>query len=327
MTQPLGKLPIKRQDGPMADGTPNIKFSDPNLTAKGERRASVFLRQLETLWFNTGTLCNIECVNCYIESSPTNDRLVYLTPEDVAPFLVEAKEMGTKAIGYTGGEPFMNKDFLKIMEITLEAGFETLVLTNAMKPMMRPRVLKGLLELQAKFGSLLTMRISLDHYTKKLHEEERGADTYEPTMTGMKWLAENGFTMKAAGRTCWNETEEESRLGYKAVFDTLGIPINAMDPTKLILFPEMNDGGDPPEITKDCWEILSVDPASMMCATERMVVRHKGDGHASVQACTLLAYDSQFNMGKTMKEAARPIKLNHPHCATFCVLGGGSCSA
>ena len=146
-------------------------------------------------------------------------------------------------------------------------------------------------------------------------------------MIGMKWLADHGFRLKAAGRTCWDEEESDSRAGYKKVFADLGIPIDADDPSSLVLFPEMNDGGDPPEITKDCWDILSVDPGSMMCATERMVVRHKGDGYASAQACTLLAYDQQFNMGKTIKEASRPIKLNHPHCATFCVLGGGSCSA
>ena len=52
-----------------------FKFRDPELTAKGEKRAKVALRALETLWFNTGTLCNLTCRNCYIESSPRNDRL------------------------------------------------------------------------------------------------------------------------------------------------------------------------------------------------------------------------------------------------------------
>ena len=98
----------------MADGTPIGKWADPDFTADGTRRAAVGLKQLETLWFNTGTLCNIECVNCYIESSPLNDRLVYLTPEDVAPYLAEAKELGTREIGFTGGEPFMNKDIIRI---------------------------------------------------------------------------------------------------------------------------------------------------------------------------------------------------------------------
>ena len=54
------------------------KFRDPDWTASGERRAQVPLQALRTLWINTGSLCNIECRNCYIESSPENDRLVYI---------------------------------------------------------------------------------------------------------------------------------------------------------------------------------------------------------------------------------------------------------
>ena len=46
------------------------KFRDPFVTAKGETRGSVDWRGLKTLWLNTGTLCNIECRNCYIKSSP-----------------------------------------------------------------------------------------------------------------------------------------------------------------------------------------------------------------------------------------------------------------
>jgi MoaA/NifB/PqqE/SkfB family radical SAM enzyme len=100
---------------------------------------------LKTLWFNTGTLCNIECKNCYILSSPTNDALVYLTEADVAPYLdeIDALGFGTVEIGFTGGEPFMNPDMVRLMEMALERGHDVLVLTNAMKPMMRPRVQAG----------------------------------------------------------------------------------------------------------------------------------------------------------------------------------------
>jgi hypothetical protein len=90
----------------------------------------------------------------------------------------------------------------------------------------------------------------------------------------------------------------------------------------------MVDGDDPPEITTACWGILDVDPGDMMCASQRMIVRRKGAGRAVVTACTLLAYDEQFEMGHTLAEAtAKPVQLNHAWCATFCVLGGASCSA
>jgi len=63
------------------------KFKDARITARGEPRAHVGLKALETLWFNTGTLCNLTCRNCYIESSPRNDRLVYLTAGEAASYL------------------------------------------------------------------------------------------------------------------------------------------------------------------------------------------------------------------------------------------------
>jgi hypothetical protein len=71
------------------------KFKDPRVTADGQPRATVELKNLETLWLNTGTLCNIECRNCYIESGPTNDRLVYLSRGEALNYLEERKLHGT----------------------------------------------------------------------------------------------------------------------------------------------------------------------------------------------------------------------------------------
>jgi MoaA/NifB/PqqE/SkfB family radical SAM enzyme len=65
------------------------KFRDPEVTADGSERAQVELVRLETLWFNTGTLCNIKCRHCYMDSSPATDRLAYLTAADVARYLDE----------------------------------------------------------------------------------------------------------------------------------------------------------------------------------------------------------------------------------------------
>ena len=121
-------------------GAPRLdpaKFKNALFTAKGEPRAAVLLSQLETLWFNTGTLCNLTCKSCYIESSPTNDALVYLTLAEVEEYLDEAERLGVREIGFTGGEPFMNRDIVSMIEASLKRGFEVLVLTNAMRPMSR----------------------------------------------------------------------------------------------------------------------------------------------------------------------------------------------
>jgi len=157
-----------------------ILVKAPRITAKGEKRASVFFKKLTTLWFCSGSQCNIECENCYIKSSPTADHFVYLTPDDMAPYLDEIDEMGLGAIeiAFTGGEPYLNPYMIKMSEMALERGHNLLMLTNAMKPMMRPRVQKGLLDLQTRFGDKLTLRVSLDHFTQDGHDQERGAGSF-----------------------------------------------------------------------------------------------------------------------------------------------------
>ncbi|MGH6831905.1 MAG: radical SAM protein, partial [Methyloceanibacter sp.] len=183
----------------MADAAllaPLAKFSDPDVTAKGEKRARVALTALRTLWINTGSICNITCRNCYIESSPDNDRLAYITRAEAGAYLDEIARGAwpVREIGFTGGEPFMNPDIIEMLGDALARGFSVLVLTNALQPMLRPRIRDGLTALRDAYGSCLVMRVSLDHYSKRLHEEERGAGTFDKTVEGIDWLAREGFT-------------------------------------------------------------------------------------------------------------------------------------
>jgi len=308
---------------------PATKFSDPDITAKGEARAQVPLMKAETLWFNTGTLCNIACVNCYIESSPTNDRLEYITADEVSSYLdqIVTRKWAVREIAFTGGEPFMNPQMIEMTRRSLAAGFEVLILTNAMRPMMRPKMQDGLRELRDAYPGKLTMRISLDHFRAEMHDEERGAGSYAVTLDGMRWLRDEGFQMAVAGRTLWGDTDSESRAGYAALFEAENIPIDATNPGQTILFPEMDETVDVPEITTACWGILNKSPREVMCSSSRMVVKRRGADSPAVLACTLLPYSPEFEMGTTLEQAERPVKLNHPHCAKFCVLGGASCSA
>ena len=302
------------------------KFRDPFVTANGEQRAAVALKHLRTLWFNTGSLCNITCVNCYMDSSPKNDALAYLTIGEFEPYLVEIRDTGLKVeeIAFTGGEPFMNPDMVAMIDLACARGFEVLVLTNAMKPMLNKR--KPLADVLARYPGQVTLRISIDHFTQVQHEEIRGTLSWSPMIEGLRWLSGQPCGLAVAGRTMWAEDEAESRAGYAALFKAEGIGIDAADRSRLVLFPEMDAEVDVPEITTNCWGILDISPDSMMCATSRMVVKRKGADAPAVVPCTLLPYDSAFEMGQTLSESAGEVQLNHPHCARFCVLGGASCS-
>ena len=305
------------------------KFEHPSITAKGEARATVALRNPQTLWFNTGTLCNIECVNCYIASSPTNDALVYITATEVGDYLdqIDARKWPVTEIAFTGGEPFMNPQMIDMTEAALARGYDVLILTNAMRPMMRKSMREGLLRLNAAYPGKMTLRISVDHYRADLHDAERGAGAFEKTLTGMKWLRDNGFTMAVAGRSVFGDDDASSRAGYAAFYAAHDFKIDAQNHGMTVLFPEMDESIEVPEITTACWGILDKSPDAVMCASSRMVVKRKGADTPAVLACTLLPYAPEFELGTTLEEAEKDVSLNHPHCAKFCVLGGASCSA
>ena len=299
------------------------KFKDPITTADGSTRAFIEAKKIKTLWFNTGTLCNIECKNCYIESSPKNDRLVYITFEEVKLFIDEAidKNLGTKEIGFTGGEPFMNKDVLKMIEYSLSKNFKVLVLSNAMKPMLNKK--EDLLKINHQD---LTIRVSIDHYQKEKHEEIRGKNTFNVMMEGLKWLNQNNFNYALATRLLWGEQEDQLRDNFNLFIDKYNLKLDAKSKEQLVTFAEMDEKVDTPEITTACWNLLGKNPDDIMCSSSRMVVKKKTSPKPSVIACTLLPYEDEFDLGQNLTDSLKKIYLNHKHCSKFCVLGGSSCS-
>ncbi|MGB0455120.1 MAG: radical SAM protein [Bacteriovoracaceae bacterium] len=302
------------------------KFNNPYQTLDGSERAYVDFNGLKTLWLNTGTRCNLSCENCYIESTPTNDRLSYLTLEDVELYLQELRNEDNQAlnIALTGGEPFLNPHILKILEAILKEGYQTLVLTNAFRVLENKK--NGLMKLISTYGDQLQLRVSLDHYTKEAHEKERGQGTFDKTLLSVKWLYENGASLSLAGRALINEDINRSKESYQDLLREFDIPLKLTE-KNLVVFPEMEMDRDVPEITTRCWDILKKSPDDQMCAHERMVIKRKEDDSPSVVACTLIAYNKEFDLGKTLKESEKRVQLNHKFCAQFCVLGGASCSS
>jgi len=146
-------------------------------------------------------LCNIACGNCYIQNSLTNDALVYIAPYEVATFLGQIEDRGwpIREIGFTGGEPFMNPGIITMTRISLERGYDVLILTDAMQPMMRPNMRARLLALKAPHPEQLKLRVFLDHYTALHHDQERGDGSYVKTRDGMRLLRDHGVRMAVAG--------------------------------------------------------------------------------------------------------------------------------
>ena len=78
------------------------------------------LHSLDTLWFQVGgTICNLWCTHCFISCSPENHKFGFMSREVVGKYLEESKKTGVKEYYFTGGEPFMNRDMLGILEDTM----------------------------------------------------------------------------------------------------------------------------------------------------------------------------------------------------------------
>ncbi len=304
----------------------NKKFQEQKITSKGEIRASIPFDSLQTLWFNTGSLCNLACANCYMESSPKNKRLDSLTLQDVCCYLdeIDHKELATKSIGITGGEPFVNSDIIAILQEVLSRKMEVLVLTNGYVAIERYK--EDLLKLCHRYKKRLKIRVSLDHYSQEIHEKERGEGTFNSTLGVIRWLVDNGFAISVAGRKLVVESDEVVLKNYQELLSSKDIPLQLKLGDGLIIFPEMTDAPDVPEISVGCWQILNKTPQQQMCATSRMVVKRQGQSSSKVISCTLLPYDLKFELGNNLSESMEDIFLNHPYCSQFCVLGGSSCS-
>jgi len=259
-----------------------------------------------------------------MESSPTNDTLLYISSKEVLNYVDEGQHLSSdfKTVGFTGGEPFLNKDIIPMLSGCLEKDLNVLVLTNAMKPLVNHY--QELLILLNRFGPQLTLRISLDHHSSKGHDNERGEGSFKTAITNLKNLSKDGFNLAIAGRSLFDETFEEATNKYRKLFSENNI---SLQEGGLIIFPEMKlDDAKAPEITTKCWSILNFNPSSLMCASSRMVIKRKGADNPSIVACTLLPYDSFFDYGPDLATSFKPTYLKHIYCSQFCVLGGASCS-
>ena len=115
---------------------PEPLFDPWTHTPAGEARGYINPHALDELWFHTGTACNLACPFCLEGSKPGDNRLNRVTLQDVQPFMDEALSLGVKQFSFTGGEPFIVKDFVNILRYASNRR-PCLVLTNGTEPVLK----------------------------------------------------------------------------------------------------------------------------------------------------------------------------------------------
>ena len=274
---------------------------------------------LETLWFQvSGTLCNLRCTHCFISCSPENHSLEMMETSQIFQNLEEAKRLGVKEIYYTGGEPFIHRDFLEILERTLR-DFPTSVLTNGL-PIDENRA-DRLQKVAEASPYSLEIRISLDDYEQEKNDAVRGKGTFRKVLAAYKRLYDRGLL------PILTVTEIQDYLDPQGPGD--GVYDKYVDLLKSIgvgrprikLIPVFEMGmldapNRPSYVTHEMMEHF--DPTLLQCSSSRIVT------HEGVYACPILVGEKEARMGTSIEDALKPCSLYHSSCHT-CYVTGMTC--
>ena len=299
------------------------KSNDPGwlFTPEGHSRGYIESDALRELWFHTGTNCNLACPFCFEGSKPGDNRIEFLTLDDVRPFVAEAVELGIETFSFTGGEPFVNPSFLDILDLALEHR-PCFVLTNGSPP-LRNR-LPRIVEFKEK-PYPPAFRVSLDHPDPARHDESRGKGNFRLALRTLGRLHAEGFAVSIARLMEPDEDSEPVDRGYAPYFLEAGLPPDL----PVVKFPDLLLPGQiahVPNVTERCMTSYTsaAQRAEYMCAYSRMIV--KQNGRCGVYACTLVDDDAQFDLGVTLRQSLDVrIRLKHHRCYS-CFAYGSSCS-
>ena len=284
------------------------------------RCPTVPLSSLDELWFQVaGTRCNLECSHCFISCSPHNDKFGYLSLETVRRFLDESVEHGVREYYFTGGEPFLNKEMVPILEATLNYGPAT-VLTNA--TVFKREWVERLRTVEDAGTFCLEFRVSIDGPDAETNDPIRGEGTFQRAMKGVGLLVEFGFLPIITMTRVWEDYEDQRVLGdFRKVLAEHGYTrprLKILPRLKIGAEAERTEGyGRFERVTHEMMEDFDV--ADLVCNHSR-VVTDRG-----VAVCPILLDTPAAILSDSLADSKRDFPLAYGACYT-CYQFGAICT-
>jgi molybdenum cofactor biosynthesis enzyme MoaA len=278
------------------------------------------LAHLDHLWFQVaGTVCNLTCHHCFISCSPHNHTFGFLPVETIRAALEESVSLGVKEYYFTGGEPFLHRDMVAILELTLTYGPAT-VLTNG--TVFKEDWLRRLRIAEEESLYSLEFRVSLDGFDATLNDAIRGPGTFERALRGVRQLVEHGFLpIVTVARTDDQQDECELFQGFVNLLRSRGYDrprIKILPTLRLGAEAQRQRGYDAHErVTPEMMEGFNLD--NLICHQGRIVTDR------GVQVCPILIEAADTRLGSTLSESLTPYPLRHHACYT-CYQHGALCS-
>lgn len=299
----------------------NAELKEHLFTPLGEPRGYIEPHALRELWFHTGTACNLACPFCLEGSKPGDKRLDRIKLADARPFIDEALGVGVEQFSFTGGEPFIVKDFVNILRYA-SLHRPCLVLTNGTDAVLKRLEQIATLRNQPQ---TIAFRVSIDYPDRDRHDAGRGAGNFDLAWKGLAALHELAFRVSLARQTDRDEDGAAVDAAFRELFAAHGLPHDL----NIVKFPDfLTPGAHPkvPYVTENCMTTYQNEQSrhEFMCAFSKMVI--KKNGRMRVYACTLVDDDESYDLGGTLAESlGQRIMLHHHRCYS-CFAYGASCS-
>ena len=278
------------------------------------------LAHLDDLWFQVaGTLCNLTCRHCFICCSPHNHAFGFLDLETVRRTLEESVRLGVKEYYFTGGEPFLNRDLVPILELTLRYGPAT-VLTNA--TVFKDEWLRRLREAEAASLNSLEFRVSIDGFSAATNDPVRGEGTFERIMQGIRRLVAHGFLPIV---TVTQTRDEDAPAALFEGFVEL-LRANGYDRPRVKILPALRIGAEA-ERRRGYYPDERVTP-EMMAGFDhnRLICNHSRIlTDRGVYVCPILIEAPDARLGATLEDSLAAYPLRHNACYT-CYQYGALCA-
>src|SRR5262245_31298509 len=280
---------------------------------------SVPLLALDTVWFQVaGTLCNLTCSHCFITCGPTNRRHAMMSRAETRPYLDEALALGVRDFYFTGGEPFLNRELLSILEDALAIAPST-VLTNATLIDAAQAASLRALEQGSRYS--LEMRVSLDGLDPASNDALRGEGSFAEALNGLRLLSSAGFDPIVTVAQTWDDADDAAmRARFHDTLRDVGLPrprVKVLPMFRVGREAERTHGYDDRQrLTPE--HVLGFDMLKLQCSTSRMVTSH------GVYVCPILIDSADARLGPTLRDSLRSFPLAHGACHT-CWATGATC--
>ncbi len=278
------------------------------------------LKSLDQMWFQiSGTLCNLKCEHCFITCSPSNNSFEIMDKNKVFEIIKESAIQGIKEFYFTGGEPFIHKDILEIIEVALDYA-PTTILSNGI--LIKKELAKQLNKIHQNSKYSLEIRVSLDSYLETEHNKLRGENSFKKALEGIKNLVNNQFLPIVTVTKTWDEKNDLiAQDSLKKILKEIGYIR-----TRIKMLPVLKLGGesergnkyqDFERVTNEM--LIDFDKSQLICNTSR-IATSKG-----FYSCPILIDYNDFKLGDNLTESLKPVKLSENACYS-CYVWGSICS-